>query len=204
MNFPTHGFVPERIENSLSKEMKQVAQTLMETLHLKDAYTAGHGFRVGAFTEQIARTLNIGERDTSEVVLAATLHDIGKVGIPDGILLKSGPLTSAEWTVVRRHPEFGWWSLRHIEEMENIGLMLLHHHEYYNGCGYPLGLAAEQIPLGARIIAVADAFDAMTTNRSDRRGMPRAEAIQELLRFKGTQFDPGIVDAFLSDLPQLP
>jgi HD-GYP domain-containing protein (c-di-GMP phosphodiesterase class II) len=200
MNSRSQAIIPERITKGLSRKMRQVTQTLMETLTLKDSYTSGHGVRVGEFAEHIARALDLEEHETAEIVLAATLHDIGKVGIPDSILLKKGALTSAEWSIVRRHPEFGWWSLRHIEEMERVGLMLLHHHEHFNGSGYPLGLAGSEIPLGARIISVADAFDAMTTDRSYRKAMPVQDAMEELMRCKGTQFDPLIVEAFLSAL----
>jgi HD-GYP domain-containing protein (c-di-GMP phosphodiesterase class II) len=200
MKIDIQGMVPERLEKGSSKEMWAISRTLMEALHLKDKYTGGHGLRVGVFAEQIAWALNLSEFDTQEIVVAATLHDIGKLGIPESILLKKEPLTSAEWAIVRRHPEFGWWTLRHIEQLEKVGLMLLHHHEHFHGGGYPMGLAGSEIPLGARIISVADAYDAMTTNRPYRKAMSQEAAVEELMRFKGTQFDPLIVEAFLSNL----
>jgi HD-GYP domain-containing protein (c-di-GMP phosphodiesterase class II) len=132
------------------------------------------------------------------VVLSASLHDIGKIGVPDHVLLKPGRLTDEEFEHIRKHSEFGWMVLRNLEGMEAPALMLLHHHERFGGGGYPGDLQGEDIPLGARIIAVADAYDALTTDRPYRKGRSHEAALDEIRRHVKTQFDPAVVDAFLT------
>jgi HD-GYP domain-containing protein (c-di-GMP phosphodiesterase class II) len=152
---------------------------------------------VASYTRGIGVGLGLEERNLETVVLAASLHDIGKIGVPDHVLLKQGPLTDEEFEYVRKHSEFGWMVLRNLEGMEEASLMLLHHHERFGGGGYPGELAGEDIPLGARMITVADAYDALTTDRPYRRGRTHEEAVEEIRRNIGTQFDPRMVDAFI-------
>jgi HD-GYP domain-containing protein (c-di-GMP phosphodiesterase class II) len=128
--------------------------------------------------------------------MAASLHDIGKIGVPENILRKPGRLTDEEFEYIRKHPEFGWMVLRGVEGFEEISQMLLHHHERLDGKGYPGGLSGDEIPLGARIIAVADSFDAITSDRPYRRAASAEDAAREIERCSGTQFDPEIVRAF--------
>jgi len=192
------------IKGLTSEQGMLTAQTLIEVVHLKDIYTGGHSVRVGTYTRRIAEALNLGRQETDQIALAATLHDIGKIGIPDAILLKEGSLDADEWVHVKRHCEYGWSILRHIAELEPVGLMLLHHHERYDGFGYPVGLAGEQIPLGSRVISVADAYDAMTTDRPYRKALGRDIAMEELRRCAGTQFDPIVVEAFCASMGSRP
>ncbi|HTX14880.1 MAG TPA: HD domain-containing phosphohydrolase, partial [Candidatus Baltobacteraceae bacterium] len=128
---------------------------------------------------------------------AALLHDIGKIGIPDAILHKPAKLSDEEYALMKKHPEYGWAVMRNVPGMERASLMILHHHESFDGRGYPAGLKGEEIPIGSRIVSVIDAFDAMVSSRPYREGMPYAEAERRLLAASGTQFDPGVVDRFL-------
>jgi diguanylate cyclase len=134
--------------------------------------------------------------ETKDVEIAAVLHDLGKIGIPDEILKKSSKLTPEEKKIMQKHPEYGWAVIKNIPGCQTASLLILHHHEMWDGGGYPAGLKGESIPLGARIVAVTDAFDAMTTDRCYRKGMPTDQALANLERFAGTQFDPEIVAVF--------
>ena len=129
--------------------------------------------------------------------MAGLLHDIGKIGVPDHVLLKKGKLTDEEFELIKKHPEFGWMALKSVRAFEEVSLMLLHHHERIDGRGYPGKLKGAQIPLGAKIIAVSDSFDALTTNRPYRTARSWGEALEELDRCRGTQFEPDVLDAFL-------
>jgi len=193
----------DRLQPCLSEEASAVTRTLIDVLHIKDEYTARHGNRVGHYSFQIASGLGITSTELENITTAAILHDIGKIGMSDRLLLKRGSLTGQEWTQIKRHCELGWSILRDIEGMEETSLMLLHHHERFDGAGYPVGLAGKQIPLGARIISIADAFDAMTTNRPYRAAIGLDAAMNELRLCAGTQFDPEVVEAFLTILPNL-
>ncbi len=128
------------------------------------------------------------------------LHDIGKLGIPDRILLKESTLTEEEWKIMKTHPELGASLLGHFESYRETSTIILAHQEHFNGLGYPRGLKGEEIPLFARIIAIADAYHAMTSNRPYRKALPANEAVHELTRNRGTQFDPPLVDAFIKGL----
>jgi HD-GYP domain-containing protein (c-di-GMP phosphodiesterase class II) len=133
-------------------------------------------------------------------VMAASLHDIGKIGVPDHVLLKQGKLTEEEFDWIRRHPEYGWMALRNVEGFEPESLMVLHHHERMDGGGYPGGLKGSEIPLGSRVIAVADSYDALTTNRPYRSARTPEEAIREIVRCTGPQFDSRCVTAFCESI----
>jgi len=171
---------------------------LLDVMYLKDPSTGGHSSRVGEYTCRLASALGMKPGETDRTVMAALLHDIGKVGIRDEILFKASSLNSDEWAEIRRHCEYGWSILRDVPRMEDVSLMLLHHHERFDGRGYPVGLKGNEIPYGARIISVADAFDAMTSDRPYRASIGVGAAVHELTIHAGTQFDPEVVQAFLA------
>ncbi len=170
-------------------------RALSQAVQIKDHYTRGHGERVGLAAVLIARELGLDEERTETLRCAGVLHDIGKLGVPAGLLCKAGPLTPAERRVMERHPEHGAEIVRGLDFLGEARAAVLHHHERMDGTGYPRGLAGAQIPEAARIVAVADAFDAMTSTRCYRPGRPVAAALEELERCAGTQFDPRMVAA---------
>jgi HD-GYP domain-containing protein (c-di-GMP phosphodiesterase class II) len=189
-------------EDKFRSQILSVACTLVSLVDLRDSYTGGHSTRVAAYTRGIGVRLGLEDRNLETVVLAASLHDIGKIGVPDHVLLKPGKLTEEEFEYIRKHSEFGWMVLRNLEGMEAPSLMLLHHHERFGGGGYPGDLVGEDIPLGARMIAVADAYDALTTDRPYRDGRSHEQAIEEIRRSVKTQFDPVMVDAFIESFQE--
>lgn len=141
--------------------------------------------------------MNIPEEHSYQVEVAALLHDVGKIGVPDAILKKNGPLTAEERSVINRHPEYSWSILRLFPGLEEASLYALHHHENMDGTGYPAALKGTDIPLVSRIISVIDAYDAMVSNRCYRKGLPHTEAISRLLLGSGTQFDSTVVQTFI-------
>jgi HD-GYP domain-containing protein (c-di-GMP phosphodiesterase class II) len=187
----------ERRRRESQESFFQTLTTLAETIDLRDPYTAGHSRRVAAYSRLLALDLGFSDNDARQIEHAALLHDIGKVGVPDAVLFKNGPLDDEERLLIRGHPVIGASLLSDIPSMCDIYPCILHHHERWDGRGYPDGLAAEDIPFGARIIAVADSFDAMTTDRPYRAGLGADAAIAELLRGEGTQFDARCVAAFV-------
>jgi putative nucleotidyltransferase with HDIG domain len=150
------------------------------------------------YTVAIAEKMGISGPELDHIGHGALLHDIGKIGVPDGILLKPGPLTPDEWIAMRRHAEIGHQILRQIEFLRSAADIVLSHQERWDGGGYPRGLKRGEIPLGARIFAVADTLDAMTSDRPYRRAVPFAQARAEIARCAGSQFDPDCVQAFLA------
>jgi diguanylate cyclase (GGDEF)-like protein len=175
------------------------AMLLAETLDLRDAGTAEHSRTVGRFARDTAAALGLSQARVDRLQAAGVLHDLGKLGIADAILHKPGALTDAEWDEMTRHPEIGARILEHAG-LRDIAAWVLAHHERLDGRGYPAGLAADEIPLEARILAVADAYEAMIADRPYRPGMPPEEARAELERCAGTQFDPTVVEAFVRTL----
>jgi HD-GYP domain-containing protein (c-di-GMP phosphodiesterase class II) len=141
--------------------------------------------------------LGVPEADLYQMEVAALLHDIGKIGIPDSILKKEGKLTDAERALMNKHPEYSWSILRLLPGLEKASLYALHHHESFNGAGYPAGLKGEEIPIGSRIVSVIDAYDAMISNRCYRQGLSHDEAVRRLLESGATQFDPVVVRTFV-------
>jgi len=162
-----------------------------------DPYTRGHTDRVTTIAKAIARRMNWNGEQLSSLEVGALLHDVGKIGVADAILRKPGPLSEAEYAEIKTHPEVGRRMLQGISYLESAIPGLLYHHERYNGQGYPYQLSGPEIPLAGRIMAVADAFDAMTSDRPYRRAMSPQAAVVELERGAGTQFDPEVVVAFM-------
>jgi putative nucleotidyltransferase with HDIG domain len=171
---------------------------LVAALDAREHETSDHSQRVVRYTVAIARVLGVSERELAEIGRGALLHDIGKIGVPDAILLKPGPLTSGEWSEMRKHPEMGFQMIRGIPFLNTPAQIVLSHQERFDGGGYPRGLRGEEIPIGARIFAVADTFDAITSDRPYRRGVGFANAREEIARCTKTQFDPQCSNAFLS------
>jgi len=168
-----------------------------QLLDLKDISTGVHSTRLAEWAIRVARKLNLPEEHMYQVEVAALLHDIGKIGVPDAILKKQGPLTAEERTLINRHPEYSWSILRLFPGLEDASLYALHHHENVNGTGYPAGLKGTEIPIVSRIVSVIDAYDAMVSNRCYRKGLPHAEAIRRLIESSSTQFDSDVVQSFI-------
>jgi len=179
-------------------------QALVGALEMKDTYTQGHAKRVTEFSLCIGSKLNLPEDELRDLYLGAVLHDIGKIGTNEDVLNKPDSLSRHEETLVREHPLKGTLFIVGIENLSHIVPTILHHHERWDGSGYPGRLKGEQIPLHARIVSVTDAFDAMISNRSYRDGLEKDIAIRELQKQKGTQFDPFIVDVFIECLNDSP
>jgi diguanylate cyclase (GGDEF)-like protein len=180
-----------------SSYRSSVIESLKKTLFEKDFETEKHTERVAEITLEMAKGMNMTIAEKDEVYLLATLHDIGKIGIPDSILLKPERLTENEWKLIRKHPEVGCNICKTIPELSGISEYILCHHEWWNGRGYPRGLKGNQIPILARILTIADAYDVMTTGRPYKVAMTHDEAKEELKRCAGTQFDPELVETFI-------
>ena len=186
-----------KLMEGLEKLFYGSVRTLVATIEAKDKYTFGHSERVTAYAMQIAEHLDEQDDILGTIQLAGLLHDIGKIGIKESILNKAGGLNEEEFADVRGHPAIGAKILTHIENIEDVARAVRHHHERYDGSGYPDGLRGEEIPYEARILAVADAFDAMTSRRPYRDTLSKDEVIEEFSSNKGTQFDPDIADVLL-------
>jgi response regulator RpfG family c-di-GMP phosphodiesterase len=171
---------------------------LVAALDAREHETSDHSQRVVRYTLAIADRLGVAQSERPDIARGALLHDIGKIGVPDAILLKPGKLTPAEWEEMRRHPQTGFKILESIPFLAVPSQIVLSHQERWDGKGYPRGLAGEQIPLGARIFAIADTLDAITSDRPYRKGQPVEKAREEIRKYRGIQFDPRCVDAFLS------
>jgi putative nucleotidyltransferase with HDIG domain len=182
----------------LEQSYDYTLEALGGALDAKDAETEGHCQRVTAFTITIARTMGVDRGLLRHIARGAFLHDIGKMGVPDSILRKPGPLTHEEREIMRRHCEIGFAVLERIPFLKEAAEIVLSHQEMYDGTGYPRGLKGDQIPLGARIFAVADTLDAMISDRPYRKALPITAAREEIRKFSGKQFDPRVVEVFLS------
>ena len=174
-----------------------VVGAFIAALAAKDPITSAHTERCSWYTTKLAEELGLSEEETSIVQLASLLHDIGKLAVPDEVLFKPGPLNEDEWTQMKQHPTAALHVLDQIRSMADATPAILHHHEHFDGSGYPDALAGDDIPLASRILLVTDAFDAMTTDRPYRKAMPVEAAVEELKRNSGGQFDPAMVEAFL-------
>jgi putative two-component system response regulator len=186
--------------NMLVPMLERFTMVLANTLESKDCATNRHAERLVGHAEAIARRLGLDDDTRFSIRVGACLHDIGKVGVPEALLRKPGPLTAAERQVMQLHPEIGAAILEDIDTWEDVRLIVRHHHEHWDGAGYPLGLTAMNIPLGARIVSVADAFDVMTEGRPYAAARPVEAVIDELMGQRGRQFDPDAVDAFVATL----
>jgi putative nucleotidyltransferase with HDIG domain len=182
----------------LEQSYDDTLEALGGALDLKDAETEGHCRRVTAFTIAIAKAMKVDPQILPQIARAAFLHDIGKMAIPDQILRKPGPLNDEEREVMRTHCEIGYNMVTRIPFLREAAEIVLSHQEYFDGTGYPRGLRNEDIPLGARIFAVADALDAMVSDRPYRKALPLSHAREEIQRCSGTQFDPKVVEVFLT------
>lgn len=184
----------------LERAYMESIQTLRYTVEAKDSYTRGHSDRVSEFSVLIGKYLGLSEEELKTLRIGGLFHDIGKIGVPDSILLKEGKLTDDEYSEIKNHPTIGAHILSTATIFQNIIPIVKHHHEKYDGFGYPGKLKGEEIPYFARITAVADTFDAMTSKRTYRDALPLDTVIAEITRCKGTQFDPKIADVFLDIL----
>lgn len=187
-------------QENLEKAYLESIQTLRYTVEAKDRYTRGHSDRVSEFSVLIGKHMGLSEKDLKTLKIGGLFHDIGKIGIPDSILLKEGKLDDNEYSEIKNHPSIGKHILSNASIFADIIPIVYHHHEKYNGTGYPEQLAGEQIPFLARITAVADTFDAMTSKRSYRNAIPIEYVRAEIEKCSGTQFDPEIAKVFLDIL----
>lgn len=184
----------------LEKSYLESIEVLRRTVEVKDVYTRGHSDRVSEYSLLIGKKLNLPPEQMKTLKIGALFHDIGKIGIPDAILLKTNKLTDDEYSEIKNHPAIGAHILSNASIFADIIPIVKHHHERYDGKGYPARLAGEDIPYLARIVAVADTFDAMTSRRSYRQALDFDYTMNEIERCKGTQFDPAIADVFLEIL----
>ena len=188
----------KQLEEQISALRKSVICAFNHLLDLKDLNTGVHSTRLAEWGMRVGHELGLEEAQLQNLEVAALLHDIGKVGIPDSILLKPERLGAEEYALMKKHSEYGWAVLRMLPGFERAALDILHHHESFDGKGYPAGLKKNEIPVVSRIVCVIDAFDAMVSSRPYRKGLPYQEAVRRLNEASGTQFDPTVVKSFLS------
>jgi putative nucleotidyltransferase with HDIG domain len=191
------GLENARMFKQLQMTYVSTLKTLISIIEAKDPYTRGHTERVASYSNAIAARLDLSEEKRRRIMFGALLHDIGKVGVLENVLHKEGSLDKEEWELLQEHPAVGARIVEKMEFLVGVSEIVRHHHESWDGRGYPEGLMGESIPLGARIVTVADSFDAMTTDRSYRRALSMDEAIERLEAASGTQFDPWIVRVFV-------
>ena len=177
--------------------MMGLLHSLTSAVDAKDAYTCGHSERVALLSRHLAIEVSLSDQEIEQIYMAGLLHDVGKIGVPESVLQKTGRLTPEEFEQMKKHPQIGARILADVKQIKPIVPGVLHHHERYDGKGYPAGLAGTDIPLMGRIICLADCVDAMTSNRTYRRALPLEVALTEIRRCAGTQFDPGLAEAFL-------
>ena len=188
------------LEAESRQSFVSTVRALISLLSIKDNYTGEHSNMTANYAEAVARRLNLSEEEGTHIKLGALLHDIGKIGVPECILCKPGRLTAEETIIMRRHVDDGEHVLLGVPHMDAVRAIVKYHHEWWNGCGYPAGLKGEEIPIGARIVAVADAYDAMTSDRPYRQHLSQAIAVDRLQRASGTQFDGNVVQVFVDTL----
>ncbi|MEI9477461.1 MAG: HD domain-containing phosphohydrolase [Deltaproteobacteria bacterium] len=186
-----------RLYQELEEMFFQTAESLSDAIEKRDPYTGGHTKRVTTYSLAIARHLLLKPEETKWLKLASVLHDVGKIGIEDQILRKQEPLSPEEFTIIKHHANIGAEIIRHVRQLREIIPGVKYHHEQIDGRGYPEGLRGEELPRLAKIVAVADTYDAMTTDRPYRKAKGKEVAIEELKKCSGTQFDKGVVEAFI-------
>ena len=185
------------LEEKLEREKElteKIVKSLVRGIEIRDSYTKGHSERVAFFSKRIAEVMGLKENEIKAIYIAGLLHDIGKIGIPDSILLKPGKLSDEEYEIIKFHPLLSYELLKHIDILKDSLPGIKYHHERWDGSGYPEGLKGQEIPLQARILAVADSFDAMTSDRIYRAGIPKTQAIAELRKLAGKHYDPEVVE----------
>lgn len=193
-----------RSYQQLRDQTRYTIEALAEAVDKRDPYTFQHSQRVAEYVKKIAERLNLSPGEIESIIWAASIHDLGKIDIPEGVLSKPTPLEDDEWGIVRKHSAVGADIVDRISFHPTARGIIRHHHERFDGSGYPNGIAGDMIPLGARILAVADAFEAMTSDRPYRPALSYQAAVAELKAGRGTQFDPMIVDTFLTILEEEP
>lgn len=187
----------DRVKVSMAMRNKIIA-SLQKLLEEKSEETVEHAFRINNYATEIGKAIGLSPAELQELTLLAALHDLGKIAIPDSIILKTERLTMEEWEIMKKHSDIGFNMTQSIPELAHVSEKILHHHEWWNGKGYPDGLAGEEIPLLSRIIAVVDAYDVMNNGRSYKKSLPPQEALQELLKYSGIHFEPRLVDIFIN------
>lgn len=185
----------------LNSAIHDVIEHLIAGLESKDIYTSGHSARVGDMSYLLGKKLGLAGIELEKVHIAAHLHDIGKIKIPASIIKKPGPLSRKEWEEIKRHPDYGHDILTQSRYLKTYAQIVRHHHERWDGNGYPAGLKGEEIPLGSRIIAICDTVDAMTFNRPYRKAFSLEETLREIKLNQGKQFDPAILEAAVEMWP---
>ena len=178
-------------------ENHELVECITSALDARDPYTGNHSRRVSDMACMLCGAMGISSEETQEIHIAAHLHDIGKIGIPDAVLLKEGRLDDEEWELMKKHPQIGAEILSKSHQFDRIAAIILHHHERYDGKGYPFGAKGEEIPLGARIIAVCDSIDAMSSNRSYRKALSHEVCRGEIEKNIGVMYDPAAAKAAL-------
>ena len=187
----------DRHKNTYSADILDSIQSLALALDAKDSYTEGHSKRVAEYASMLAKQLGLEFEEIEWIRLAATMHDIGKIGIPESILCKPAKLTKEEYEIMKKHPVIGARILKPIKPLEKVANLVLYHHEYWDGSGYPNGMKNNEIPIGSRIVSIVDAFQAMTSNRPYRATLPFEEAVKRLRAGKEKQWEPDLVELFI-------
>ena len=187
----------DRVKISRAMREKIIA-SLQKLLEEKSEETVEHAFRINNYAAEIGKAIGLLPAELQELTLLAALHDLGKIAIPDSIILKTERLTMEEWEIMKKHSDIGFNMTQSIPELAHVSEKILHHHEWWNGKGYPDGLAGEEIPLLSRIIAVVDAYDVMISGRAYKKSLPPQEVLQELLKYSGIHFEPRLVDIFIN------
>ena len=190
----------DELKTEKQKICEMAARTILKALDAKDKYTYGHSMRVTYFSMVVGKELGLSDKEMYDLQLSALFHDIGKIGTPDAVLNKPTRLTDEEFQIMKQHPSDSYEILKGFSVFEKVARFAKHHHERYDGRGYPDGLKGNQIPLYSRIILIADTFDAMTSTRVYRKGLPYETAFEELLEFSGSQFDPKLARAFIEGM----
>jgi putative nucleotidyltransferase with HDIG domain len=190
-----------RLFDNVHDLMMGLLHSLTSAVDAKDAYTCGHSERVALVSRHLAQQAGLSDYDVEQIYMAGLLHDVGKIGVPEAVLQKAGRLTAEEFEQIKRHPAIGAKILQDVKQVREIIPGVLHHHERFDGKGYPAGLSGHDIPLMGRIICLADCFDAMTSSRTYRKALPLEVALCEIRRCAGTQFDPALTEIFLRTTP---
>ncbi|MCY9668644.1 HD-GYP domain-containing protein [Paenibacillus alginolyticus] len=197
--------IATRMENNYQKRREvtfDLISALTKSLDSRDTYTARHSEKVANYALKIAKEMKLSSEQCDAIYVGGLLHDIGKIGVPEYILTNTGRLSDEEFKIIQKHPVIGYETIKHISAFNKNGIMdiVLYHHEKYDGTGYPEGLKGEEIPLYARIMAIADSYDAMTSTRVYRKPLSKESAINEISKKKGIHFDPHIADLFIGIL----